>query len=164
MIPLINIDDIIRKHFETLREDANLFYRLLYFVFIPLFVAGLFIYLNKCLNENSANSLITAFSIFTGLLLNIILIIFAIVNNANMSNSKFSSLKLKLLGHLYANSIYALLLSTILLIILIIMVIFGDWNWMLWVKTLSFIIYFGISHFVITLLMIFKRLYVLLFD
>lgn len=161
MIPLINIDDIIRKHFQTLKEDANLFYRLLYFLIIPLLIAGVFLYFHKLLTENIVNALITAFSIFVGLLLNIILIIFAIVNN---SNGKLPSLKLRLLEHLYANSIYTLLLSTILVIILIVLLVLNEWTSCLLIFIFSFVVYFGITHFIMTLLMIFKRLYVLLFD
>jgi hypothetical protein len=161
MIPLINVDDIIRKHFQTLKEDANLFYRVLYFLIIPLIVAGAFLYFHKYLDESIITSLITAFSIFIGLLLNIILVIFAIVNG---STGKLSTLKSRLLEHLYANSIYTLLLSTILIIILLLMLILNDWTICLLVIVFSFVVYFGVTHFIMTLLMIFKRLYVLLFD
>ena len=160
MIPLIGFGGIIRKHFDTLYEDANIIYRFVYFLIIPLVIAGVLLFYQKYLNSSSVNALITAFSIFTGLLLNIILIIFAIVGRIPQLDSK----KERLLKHLYANSMYALLISTFLLIILIMTIILEEWMFYLLILITSFFVYFGIVHFFMTLLMILRRLFVLLFD
>lgn len=159
-IPLINVDIIIVKHFETLLEDSSKFCFYLYFVIIPLFSAILLLLLQKTLAADSANTLITAFSIFTGLLLNVILIIFAIVDRRKVEDADRKAS----FEHLYANSIYALLFSTLLLLFLILLVVLNDWNNIPLVIFFSFIIYFGVVHFIMTLLMIFKRLFVLVFD
>jgi hypothetical protein len=161
MIPLIGgIFLIFSKHFKTLNEDANKLYQILNFFLIPIVVAILFVGYGKLLTSSSANTLITAFSIFTGLLLNIILIIFAIIDGKPSSDRKQG----RLLDHLYANSIYALLVSAIILVILIISIIWDNWLCSSFLIGLSLLIYFGITHFIMTLLMIFTRLYVLLFD
>jgi len=164
MIPLIGIGVIIQKHFETLQEDAKWFWQFGLFFFIPFVVTVFFLlFLNKGLTSDSTNALITAFSIFTGLLLNVILIIFAIVDRSVRPESQGSK-KSKLLHHLYANSIYALLISVLILIVLLITVILNDWKNSALILISSAIVYFGVSHFIMTLLMIFRRLYVLLFD
>jgi hypothetical protein len=162
-VPLINVGDIIRRHFRTLREDAVISYLVFYFLIIPLIFATICVWFQKFVTENIANSLLTAFSIFIGLLLNIILVIFAIVDNSGRGG-RLSTLKIKLLEHLYSNSIYTLLLSTIIVVFLIVMLILNDWYSFPLITILSFIVYFGLFHFIMTLLMIFKRLYVLLFE
>jgi hypothetical protein len=163
MIPLVGVGVIIKKHFETLKEDANWLWQIGLFLVVPILVTVILLLLNKGLTNNSANALITAFSIFTGLLLNVILIIFAIVDRSIKPESEGSK-KARLLHHLYANSIYALLISVLILIVLIITVILDDWQNCFLIFISSAIVYIGVTHFVMTLLMIFKRLYVLLFD
>lgn len=163
MVPLVGISVIIEKHFQTLKEDANCLWQLGLFFVIPGLTAAILLYLNKGLTNNSANALITAFSIFTGLLLNVILIIFAILDRSIKPESQGTK-KSKLLHHLYANSIYALLISVLILLVLIITVIWDDWNNTSLIFIASAIVYFVVAHFVMTLLMIFRRLYVLLFD
>jgi polyferredoxin len=69
-----------------------------------------------------------------------------------------------LLNHLYANSIYALLISTIILFILMAFVINGNFEPTPFVVFISTIVYFIVTHFIITLLMIFRRLFILLFS
>lgn len=178
----MGVGDIVKKHFETLHKDANIFWRVGLFFGIPLLFTLLLICWNKELTNDSANVLITAFSIFTGLLLNVILIIFAIVDGSLKQTSgekseskdaesrdvikeiKTKETKANLLHHLYANSIYALLISVIVLLVLIITVILNDWANYSIILVASVLVYFGVMHFVMTLLMIFKRLYVLLFD
>jgi hypothetical protein len=160
-IPLINVDLIIVKHFQTLIEDSSSFCFYLYFLIIPLITAIILIYLNKPMTDGSANTLITAFSIFTGLLLNVILIIFSIVDRRQERKNTDKWITFE---HLYANTIYALLLSTILLLFLILLVVLNDWKNSFLIIFFSFIIYFCVVHFVMTLLMIFKRLFVLLFE
>lgn len=163
MIPLVGFGEIIKKHFETLKEDANWFWRIGLFLGVPLIASGILVYSHKFLSLNSSNALITAFSIFSGLLLNVILIIFAIVDRTIIPDNQGSK-KAKLLHHLYANSIYALLISVIILLVLIITVVLDNWTNCFFILISSGIVYFGVTHFIMTLFMIFRRLYVLLFD
>jgi len=165
-VPIIGIGLIFNKHYDTLKKDIKLRFIALYFLIIPFFFAGCLILYPKILTLNSTNALITSFSIFTGLLLNIIMILYAIINKNQLggSNSHENDIKDKLLSHLYANSIYALLLSTLILFILMIVIINDNYTSTTFVKIISYIVFFLVSHFVITLLMIFRRLFVLLFS
>ena len=81
MFTLININSIIHKHYKTLNEDSKWLVVILIFLLIPLVISVVPIYFNKMLTSNSINSLITAYSIFTALLLNVIFIIYDIVKN-----------------------------------------------------------------------------------
>ncbi len=166
MLALINVGLIVKEHYRTLQQDAKILFIIFPFFFIPIVLSGFFIFYNKLLTYESTSALLTAFAILTGLLFNVIFILFGIVSsNAERGVEHKKHLLLK---HLYANSMYALLVSTIILIILIGVAIGG-----IWIRDgqesgriaviLSAIVYFGIFHFISTLLMVFKRLYVLLF-
>jgi hypothetical protein len=165
MASLIGIKIIIDKHFETL-NDENANHKEIFFIFalLPLIIALVFIYFHKFLTNDSINALITAFSIFTGLLLNVILILFTIVTKPDQSvETTTTKNRKRLLEHLYANSIYALLISTLILVLLIIAIIWNVENTCLLLIILSSVVYFGLTHFILTLFMVFKRLFILLF-
>ncbi len=163
MFTLIDVRFIVKKHYGTLRHDTKLRFIILIFIVIPIVVSILFTTINKLLTQNSVNALITAFAIFTGLLLNVIFILFDIVGKAEGNVTQANNRRL-LLEHLYANSLYALLVSTITLIFLIIIAITEIWQNHPFLLILSSIVYFGVTHFMMTLLMIFKRLSILLFS
>jgi len=162
---LVDIREIIKKHYGTLMEDAKLRFIILIFLIIPLLTSGYFIWNEKLLTQNAVNTLITAFAIFTGLLLNVIFILFDIADKSWRSNAKIDEKRRKLLKHLYANSLYSLFISIIILILLVVTVISELWNAKLsLLLTISILLYFLIFHFLTTLLMILKRLFVLLFE
>jgi len=166
MFTLINVGLVVKEHYRTLLQDAKILFIIVPFFFIPISLSVFFIWVDKLLTYESTSALLTAFAILTGLLFNVIFILFGIVssNNEHDKNPK----RQLLLEHLYTNSMYALLVSTVVLIVLIGVAIGG-----IWIRDgqeggriaaiLSAIIYFGIFHFISTLLMVFKRLYVLLF-
>ncbi len=162
MFALINVSCIIKKHFDTLKEDAKFGFIFIIFVLIPVVLSFLLVWINKLLTENTVNTLVTAFSIFTGLLLNVIFILFDILGKLGKYPS-YAKVRKLLIEHLYANSLYALLISTILLIIIILATIIEIWNSDNLVLTIfSFVVYFSVGHFLMTLIMIIKRLFILL--
>lgn len=163
MFALINVSCIFKKHFDTLKQDAKFNFILLIFVLIPTVLSLLLIWINKLLTETTVNTLITAFSIFTGLLLNVIFIIFDIAGKL-VKDTSYPQKKKLLIEHLYANSLYALLISTIVLIILILATIIEIWKGSNLVLIIfSLVVYFSVGHFLMTLIMIIKRLFILLF-
>ena len=163
MFTLIDVCFIIKKHYETLRLDTKLRFIVLIFIVIPIVVSTLFTTIDRLLTQNSVNALITAFAIFTGLLLNVIFILFDIVGKVEGNTTQANSRRL-LLEHLYANTLYALLISAVILIFLMITAITEIWQNYIVLLILSSIVYFGVTHFMMILLMIFKRLSILLFS
>lgn len=163
MFTLIDVSFIIKKHYETLRLDTKLRFIILIFIVIPIVVSILFTTIDKPLTQNSVNALITAFAIFTGLLLNVIFILFDIVGKVEGNTTQANNRRL-LLEHLYANTLYALLVSAITLMFLIITAITEIWQNHIILLILSSIVYFSVTHFMMILLMIFKRLSILLFS
>jgi len=163
MFTLIDVSFIIKKHYDTLLRDAKLRFIIFLFIVIPLVASIFFIKNDKLLTQDSVNALITAFAIFTGLLLNVIFILFDIVGKVKGNTTHANNRRL-LLEHLYANTLYALLVSAITLIFLIITTITEIWQNNSILLILSSIVYFGGAHFMMTLLMIFNRLSILLFS
>lgn len=172
MFSLINVLGIIEEHYKTLKLDAKLRFIILIFFLIPLLVASLLIIKDKLLTQNSVNALITAYAIFTALLLNVIFIIYDIMGKLKITNKdstddiaeevKYKNQK-KLLEHLYSNSVYSLLISIIILIILILETLIEVWNIKGYILCIfSGFTYLMIAHFLMNLLMITKRLSFLL--
>lgn|GEM_PF-1015452 len=168
MFSLINILGIIEEHYETLKSDAKLRFIILIFFLIPLLVAFLLIITNKPLTQNSVNALITAYSIFTALLLNVIFIIYDIMGKLKITDkdttddiaeyAKNRNQK-ELLEHLYSNSVYSLLTSIIILTILILEALIEVWRIEGYILCIfSGFTYIMVAHFLMNLLMITKRL------
>jgi len=185
MFVLIDVRAIVSKHYETLKLDSPVKFILLLFAIIPILISISLIYFDKLLTENSVNNLITAYTLFAGFLLSIIFVLFDIENKLNPQIYRYLEKK-DLLHHLYANTLYALLISIITLIILILVSITELWTESAQnlpaalgnssfdrglllcqgyrLTFISFLIYFLISHFIMTLFMILKRLYYLIYD
>lgn len=163
MFTLIDVSFIIKEHYKTLQRDAKLLSIIVIFIVIPIVVVYTFSKVDKLLTQSSVNALIMAFAIFTGLLLNVIFILFDIVDKVDRNTTQANNRRL-LLEHLYANTLYALLISAIILTFLIITAITEIWQNYTILLILSSVVYFGVAHFMMTLLMIFKRLSILLFS
>lgn len=185
MFVLIDIRAIINKHYETLKSDAPERFILILFLVLPLVIAILLTYYNKLLTNNAVSNLTTAYTLFTGFLLSIIFLLFDAESKLPHDASNYAEKKL-LLNHLYANTLYALLVSIITFVILIAITIMGVGadinnvgnspinignvspmenflsNYPLII--FSFAVYFLVAHFIITLLMILKRLYFIIYD
>lgn len=156
MFSPINIFIVIKKHYENLLEDIKLRFIIIIFFIIPLAVTIAFINYNKILTIGIVNTLITAFTIFTAFLPNVIFIQFQTLKDKVHINAS---------QHLFSNSVYALLISIIILTVLVFSIIINPTgeNSSSIGPYLSIIIYFMITHFLMTLLMIIKYLFVLVF-
>ncbi len=153
-----NIFFILRDHFNTLRDfdlnnkisasDVFLFY------FLPLCISsGLMAFcnnINDSINDNLIAIFITVFSIFIGLLLNLLVL------NIDLKQ-KFQESKIKQIvaKQTFINISYGIVVS-------ILGVIFGLCTYLqIWVlpQIFTFLSYFIMVHFILTLFMIIKRVY-----
>lgn len=178
MFTLINIKEIINKHYESLKQDSKCRFIILIFFLMPIGISGMLLICDKPLSENSVDSLITAFAIFTALLLNVIFIIYDLIDKIGVKESSdvikskvVLKRKIKLIEHLSYNSVYSLLISLVILMILMLFAVVEIWNikalsitskhsidFLLWG---SLLVYSLVVHFLMNLLMITKRLSVL---
>ncbi|MDG3547443.1 hypothetical protein [Methanobacterium formicicum] len=167
MLPLVDVSLILKKNYILIKKDSSSWFFWLVFIFFPLAVA-MVLALFKMLSSDSVNVLVTAFTIFSALLPNIIFIQFDILKK-NPNNK----LKENLAESLYVNSVYALLISIFILALLVIFVCISsgtklidfslkDYSTIL-LYSYSVLIYFLVAHFLLNLVMIVRRLYIILF-
>jgi len=162
MFSKINVLSIITDQFDTLRNnDTNKISKrdIALFIFGPVIVSIIFCYFHISLSENLVNILIAAFSIFVGLLLNLLMLVYDIVNkNYEAANVKKTELRRKFLKQIFSNISYTVFISII--IVLSLLLTFPD-NF--FIKSISTLIsVFLMTQFLLLLLMILKRVHILL--
>lgn len=157
----INVLKIITEHISTLKDYGTGRYDvcdLILFFFIPFLIAAILPFFKLLITKEVANVLITSFSIFVGLLFNLLLLIYDVSGKPGLiklsSNPKFN-----LLRQTYINTSFCILISIFTLILLL--VFFIPIN-IIMLKILSFLVYYLLGVFVLTLFMVLKRVYTLL--
>jgi len=173
MLDKINIKKIIKNHFATFQDERTggkdvIDY--IIFIYSPLLISILSALFFHNIGKFS-NVLITSLSIFTGLLFNLLLLTYDLIKrNENEKNNlaekelktkQDDDLKIKgrLLNQIFNNISYSILIAIFALLILFLSLI---WNNCYYQIVLSFIIYFLVINFFLTMLMVLKRTHNLL--
>lgn len=156
MLSVINIWPIFKRHFETLREDTTTMGIILFFIIIPFLISLLLTYFGFLITSNILNSLIATFSILTGFNINILVLL---IGTKKMK----TDIENKLIKHLSYNILYELIVGLLILTISVVLSIILQkiTSIVLYFSTLA--IYFMVFNFLLTLLMISKRIYALLY-
>lgn len=161
MINKINICPIIKGHIETLKDPRGikiLKRDIVGFYLFPLAVSGYLTWGNFKVIDKYVNIGIIAHTIFIPLLVNVIFLIYNILEKNSVSEKSRKSIKI--LKQLYSNIVYTILISMLSLISL---AIYSATSINELVKTINtFFLYFVLLHIFLTLLMIFKRIHLLL--
>lgn len=155
MFQKINISQIIKNHFATLQNDNSNkaeFDDYLTFLIFPLIIASSLIYFNIALNDTAINVIITTLAILVGLLFNVIVLIFDIIKR-----DATHKLKNVVLKQLLANISFTILLSIVCILFTLATYIENDVTR----KIATWVVFFLLSLFFITVLMILKRMYLL---
>ena len=150
---------IIKDHIRTLynydTKKADKFAIFLDLI-VPFIIGSIFIYFKIIIIKQEFTVILTAFSVFAALLLNLMILIYSIVNKEKDKNQdKQDPLKLKLLKETYENIQFTVLISVIIIFAILLM-LFIPFNIYL-EFILSFIAYYFIFTFIFTLFMILKR-------
>jgi hypothetical protein len=165
MIGKINVSQIITDHVCTLtdqntkktsKSDCVLFFGL------PILIAAVLVGLKLVFGKAISGVLITSLAIFAGLLFNLLLLIFDIANKPRPAQAPLSPIKIQLLREIYNNIAYAILIA--LLTIVLSLIHFGlvALNLKPEAYATAFSIYACTGNFVLTLLMVLKRMHKLL--
>ena len=153
MLKKINISQIIRNHFATL-QNANTkkaeFDDYLTFFIIPVAVSSTLLYFKFYLKTDAINIIISTLSILVGLLFNVVVLIFDIIKR-----DKSNQIKNTVLRQILSNIAYTILLS----IVAIIMTLFTYIDNYVTQIIFNAIVYFLLTNFVMTVLMILKRMF-----
>lgn len=153
----INIGEIIKLHISTLKlygRDKIDFGDIQLFFLTPLFVAGLLsVYIE--LDDTKLGIIVTAFTIFVGLLFNILAILLAFNEN------KEKYLERKFIKEILYNVSFSVIVSiTVIILSILRLADFNDF----FIKILDYILFYMINVFLLCLFMILKRLFNLLLD
>jgi hypothetical protein len=169
MLERINIISIITDHFKTLKslnQKSNWVNGkdLLLFIGLPLTISVLLTYKDYSFKEQLGN-LITAISIFGGFLFNLLAIIYSQLDNIekDAENGK-NELKKKFVKEIHSNISFCIVLSILIVISLLLTTIDipeFHYDWLIH-KIIIGLNYFLMSIFLLTLIMILNRVYILL--
>jgi hypothetical protein len=155
-IDKINIGVIVKKHLKTLvnaNTDKAGTSDIITFLIFPIIVSIVLSYLHVELSDTVINIIIVSLSIFVGLLFNLIILIFDIVKG----NTK-NKIKNEILEQLLVNIAFTVLLS----IVAIVFTLFTFVQHHMYIKLVfTGIVYFMLTLFLATILMILKRMYIL---
>lgn len=158
----INTTGIVKDHLRTLVHEHSgklSVSDLVLFYGTPLITAFLLVWFKGAFGKTIGGVLVTSFSVFAALLFNLLLLIYDIVRK---SDNALSAVKSKFLGQIYHNISYAILtaISTIVLLL-------GYFVALALPSTkarvvLAFLVFALAANFILTILMILKRVHVLL--
>ncbi len=163
MFAKINVTEIVVGHIGTLRSaDTGKVSSPDWFLFfaIPVIVAAGLCYKQRFIDKDEANMLVQAYAILVGLLFNLLVLILTAISkehgkNADIQHDIVATVKLRLLRETFANISYCVLLG-----ILVALVVVATLLKNVQIHYVAcFIAYAGSANFVLTLLMILKRVY-----
>lgn len=162
----ISIARIISDHISTLKDYGNSKYSkpdIILFFFIPFLISAASVYFGLRLNKDLVGILINVFSIFAGLLFNLLVLLYDVISKISGSaKSKQSTrLKIDLLEQVFSNISFEILLSLINVILLAISTLFDS---KIANSSFSFFVFYLVILFTLSLLMVLKRVHKLLSD
>lgn len=154
----IGVKRILYGHFETFKTNKGevLGWDVVCFLLLPAIVSGILLYYKIYLKTDYLNIFISALSIFVGLLFNVIVVMFDIAKK-----DKIRRAKLDLIRDVVINISFAILTSVLAILTSLLTQIELNGAYKI---VSNFINYFLLINFVLTLLMILKRMYVVFVD
>ncbi len=166
MFSKIDITKILSGHWSTLCNQSGKanFGDVILFCFLPLIVATALVFSGHLLKESSVSVLLASYAILTGLLFNLLVLVFDLIRkegeptNVDSAAKAGWQLKQQLLKQTFASISFCVLegigLSVITLAALL------PWKWCQ--LSASVFVYAVTTNFALTLLMILKRIHALL--
>jgi len=161
----INVTDILSDHYATLRNESTAKISILdLFVFLGApFSLGIILFIKRFeISDAAVTTIITAMSIFAGLLINVLVLIYTVsqgVDQLTATRGKEDvEAEKRFLREIFANISYAVLISIVSVIALVMV----DWADAFAKRLLSAVIAVLVAHFVLTLMMAIKRIHILL--
>lgn len=173
----INVKQIIDCHFSTLKHPNNRYIKkdFLAFFALPIVFGFLAALLKTDFDSNTINVIVTASAIFTGLLLNLLVLVYDQKSKTpepdikDKNNFAYLTSKHRLLSELYYNISYSTLIAIALVLTCIIHLLVFNIDFSLNSKTINVsafvttpLIIVGGLNLLLTLVMIIRRIYALL--
>ncbi len=167
MLEKVNISPIIRDHLASFRDfrtgsrkgsDVILFWG------IPICVAALCLWRGLLLSTASVNAILTAFSIFAGLLFNLLVMVLTFLQTSNSKGVDLGDLvtKKQILREVTANLSFAILLAMAIVGASVIVLSIAGKDQYYINRWGSMVLVLGVLNFALTLVMLLKRMYKLM--
>lgn len=164
MFDKLDVRPIISEHIRTLHKyrEENVYPGDIFVFFgLPAICAALILYVfHTPVDRTASNILITSLSVFSALLLNLLMLLYDLVRKEEESGSDGSSDAEKLLREIFANISYSILVSVFCVAILLIAYL--EIRSGIFLQIFSLVVYFLLIQFLLTLFMVLKRVHVLL--
>lgn len=162
----IDVGRIVVAHIRTLRDSQSSKISLLdmaVFFGVPVLAGAGTVVFRWGFNSDVLIALLTAFSIFAGLLLNLLILVYTFSTQANHP-SALAKVRGELVKELHDNIAYSILVSIVLVVLSIVAIAYMNTfappkptnRWV------SATIAFMTANFVLTLLMVLKRIYIMI--
>ena len=174
---LINLNFVFEKHYEALKENSETREIIINFMLLPAFFSAILVCFGFNISNGFRSALITSIAIFVGFLINVLILINTTKDRKNENNNQNNQVAVKreeVIQELFIHTLYSIIIGLILLTILI--VIEGGQNvfnnFCIYAHNVhpficqlitffaSWIVFFLFFHFLLTLLLIIKRVYV----
>lgn len=163
MLDKVNVTRIVIDHFSTLRDHSTQRYRpadFLLFFGAPGVVTGALVYFYGNLQPNLISIVATSLTIFAALLFNLLLIVYDAMGKSADTNSVGSVLRHSFLREVSSNISFAILVAILSIVGVFSLVLVTCCH--LAKCVLSGVIYFLVTLFLLTLLMLLKRVHILM--
>lgn len=150
----IDVRQIIKDHKKTLvnqNDEKPDFSDKLSFFWMPLIVAGILVFFGALIRESMISTIVSVLAIFVGLLLNVVVLLFDIVRKEDVRQVKITIVK-----EVLANIMFTILISVACILATVATLL--DFHCILLYFT-NFIAYYFLGVFLMTLLMVIKRMY-----
>jgi hypothetical protein len=162
----INLSSVVKDHFSSLQNDATKklsFLDVSIFLGIPaiLFVTSVW----NCfkLSDGAVVAMLTAMSVFSGLLINVLVLIYTVAQNIAKASERRTTSDIenekRFLHEIFANITFAIIVSILQILILASTYLSGNERFQIYSTATTV---FLLINFILTMLMVLKRLYLLL--
>ena len=166
MLDKVNITKILRDHLGTFKDYSTGRCRpidYLLFFLVPLIVAAVFVKFFGALPASLIGVIVTSLSIFTALLLNLLLLAYNITRSSKPPcDEHIHQMREKLFHEIFSNIAFAVLVALVIVVSVLCFGVMSDCASLLAIEILSFVVYYLGTLFLLTMLMLLKRVYSLL--
>lgn len=161
MLSKLNVTNIIRDHISTLKEYPSTKVSkkdLLFFFSFPLIFSGLSLGFGDVMTGTMVTLLTTALSIFAALLFNLLLLLYDAIRKLEQAKIKHKMRK-TFLQELFSNISFCILVAVLSIVLLL---IYSQVTSTVFQNIATFVCYYLVTLFILTLFMILKRTHILL--
>ncbi len=165
MFDKLDVSQIISDHVRTLHKfgEEKIYYGDVFVFFgLPAICAALILYVfHTPVDRTAANIMITSLSIFSALLLNLLMLLYDLVRKEEEeAGSDNKSAAAVLLREIFSNISYSIVVSVFCVAILLLAYL--EIRSGIFLQIFSLVVYFLLLQFLLTLFMVLKRVHVLL--